>query len=135
MNGGWNIFFCPVRIQAPGAYVPVRAKEEVPCLQSNRRKLMSVPSRKRADPSVASLAIWSAVIAAVAAVGLLLSPATSAYSGAPPVGASANVNVSGDVTGFESLAVPERIDHSMVNRQNLPDEPNPAPLAVASYDQ
>jgi hypothetical protein len=28
---------------------------------------------------------------------------------------------------------PYRLDHSVVERQNLPDEPNPAPLAVAAY--
>jgi hypothetical protein len=25
-------------------------------------------------------------------------------------------------------------DHSVVNRQNLPDEPNPAPMAIAAYE-
>jgi hypothetical protein len=26
------------------------------------------------------------------------------------------------------------LDHSVVNRQNLPTEPNPAPMAIAAYE-
>lgn len=26
------------------------------------------------------------------------------------------------------------LDHSVVNRENLPDEPNPGPMAIAAYE-
>jgi hypothetical protein len=94
---------------------------------------MSARRLNRTDSNVPSLAIWSALIAAVAAVGLLLVPATSAETSAGSAAANANVTASGDVTGFDPTVVPERFDHSVVSHHSAED--NPAPRAVAAYER
>jgi hypothetical protein len=53
---------------------------------------------------------------------------------------NASVNLAipaqGDPTGVDAeiLGEPYHFDHSVVNKQNLPDESNPAPMAIAAYN-
>ena len=48
----------------------------------------------------------------------------------------AAVTVLGDPVGSpaEVLGEPHHFDHTVVNKQGLPDEPNAAPLAMAVYE-
>jgi hypothetical protein len=78
------------------------------------------------------------VVLALASGALLLGPANSTAH--KPDGDSSklslNTTAHGDSTGVEAevLGEPYHFDHSIVNRQDLPDEPNPAPRAIAAYD-
>ncbi len=81
---------------------------------------------------------WAALLATVTAVGLLVAPPITAGQGSGKSQPSVRHNdaSSSDAPALDAGITVEayRIDHSVVNKQNLPDEPNPAPMAIAAYD-
>jgi hypothetical protein len=89
--------------------------------------------------SFRNLVIWSTLLAGVATaatVGVLLAPKIPAAQTQSTATYSVGVTPMGDSTGVDSglTGEPYHFDHSVVNEQNLPEEPNPAPLAVAAYN-
>ena len=80
-----------------------------------------------------SLVIWIALVAAIGVMGLLFAPAITAAPRGAGAASGVSLNPNGDATGVEVALPAYGFDHSVVTRQNLPDEPNPAPLAVAAY--
>ena len=83
---------------------------------------------------------WGVVIVvlALAGAGLVLDPANSTAKkrDGDSSGLCLSLTSHIDSTGVDAevLGEPYHFDHSLVNKQNLPDEPNPAPRAVAAYD-
>jgi hypothetical protein len=90
--------------------------------------------------SLRNLVIWSTLVAGVATaatVGVMLTPKIPTAQTQSTATSSVGVTAMGDPTGVDSGLVgePYHFDHSVVNMQNLPEEPNPAPLpGLDGYD-
>jgi hypothetical protein len=89
--------------------------------------------------SLRSVVVWLALAAGVATVSAVSVVFTANIAdnqqqniATEDVGAKAN----GDLMSVDSgvLGEPYHFDHAVVNEQNLPEEPNPSPLAVAAYN-
>jgi hypothetical protein len=84
------------------------------------------------------LVIGSAIFITLAAAGFLLIQAnsTSNRQGGDSTNFNHTIPAQGDPTGVDAeiLGEPYHFDHSVVNKQNLPDESNPAPMAIAAYN-
>jgi len=79
-----------------------------------------------------------AMIVMIIATGLFLVTANSAAKNQRSDSPSSfpAVTVLGDPIGSpaEVLGQPYHFDHTVVNKQGLPDQPNAAPIAIAAYE-
>jgi hypothetical protein len=98
----------------------------------------STPELNRSRPFMRRLVIVSALLITLATVGFLLIQANSTSNRQSGDSTTFNhtipAQVDATVIDAEILGEPYHFDHSVVNKQNLPDESNPAPMAIAAYN-
>jgi hypothetical protein len=82
--------------------------------------------------------LWASLVIGLTALAFIGGAAYLVHTSAGDreVHPGPNTSFSKD-TGISDAPVPKEayfLDHSVVNRQNLPTEPNPAPMAIAAYE-
>jgi hypothetical protein len=88
--------------------------------------------------SVHHKVLWASLVTGLAVVALLGASASWVHTAAGVVEMHSSPRTSLGTTPSKTDAQAPKeayfLDHSVVNRQNLPDEPNPAPMAIAAYE-
>jgi hypothetical protein len=89
-----------------------------------------------AEPPVRHKVLWTSLVTGVTALAIIGGAAYLVHTAAG--GVELHSNPSRGVAPSKSDAQTPKeayfLDHSVVNRQNLPTEPNPAPMATAAYE-
>jgi hypothetical protein len=95
-------------------------------------------SNSAVEPPVRHKVLWASLVTGLTALAIIGGAAYLVHTAAGGVEVDSSPRTSlGTVPRKTDAQAPKEayfLDHSVVNRQNLPTEPNPAPMAIAAYE-
>jgi hypothetical protein len=93
-------------------------------------------SNSAVEPPARHKVLWVSLVTGLTALAFIGGAAYLVHTTAGGVELQSNPSRGITPSKSDARALKEAyfLDHSVVNRQNLPTEPNPAPMAIAAYD-